>query len=717
MKCASPQNGGGILRASPIDKWLPLVADLALGLYIAAEILYSHSLISQTCMLLFLGVISLYCLRSRRLYFSWWMAAVLPFILWGYIVTRLWAVDAASSASMVRTLLVNAVYFFFLFQYLMLQGDMRRFMTVFTVIATVVGLYALLRAIPYDIQMSRAGINAGINPNTVGLTAAAALGFCLVLARQKSAFWLLALLVLLPAVLLSKSALAGTEMVVVLSATYLILFPRRWWLKLAAILAFIAAMLVFVVYPENALSEGIFSRVHGVLVYYIDGTSASESAVIRGGYLTLALKAFASRPWTGYGLANFRLFEGAGGTYTHNNYAELLVSGGMVMLVLYYLPLIIALGLGIRALYRSYRIAKPAKETRERATLGLFMMLVVNSLVIDYGSISFFERIPAAIPLLLVAATRLLVRTETDGTHFFAVLKNPYQLFVMLSHRGYFKRMQDERYLRLLYRGAFGRKLKLDPPLLFSEKVQWLKLHDKNPLYPTLCDKIAVRDYVQERIGGEYLVPQLGVWDNPDDIDFSVLPERFVLKCTHDSGSAVFIIDKSKMHVRTTRKTLRKRLRRDYSRLGRELPYQSVPRRVIAEAFIGKPDGTLPDDYKFYCVRGKVLWICLCTNRRRSSADYIVCDPLYQPFWTNIRSVAQAGDIEMTPPEHLQEMIALSERLAEGLTHIRVDLYDTSDGVRFGEITLYDQSGMTSDFDEETDRKLGDLLKLENEPV
>lgn len=705
------------MRASPIDKWLPLVADLAFGLYLAAEIFFSHSLISQTCMLLFFCVIVLYCLRRRRLYFSWWMAAILPFILWGGIVTRLWAVDAASSASMVQTMLINAVYFFFLFQYFMLQGDMRRYMTVFVVLATVVGLYALLRAMPYQMQTSRVGINAGINPNIVGMISAVASGFCLVLARQKSAFWLLALLVLLPAVLLSKSALAAIEMVIVLSATYLILFPKRWWLKLAAILAFIAAMLVFVVYPENVLSEGIFNRVRGVLVYYIDGTPASESAVIRGGYLALALKAFASRPWAGYGLANFRLFDGADGTYSHNNYAELLVSGGIVMLVLYYLPLIIALGLGARALYRSYRIASPAKETRERANLGLFMMLALASLVADYGSVPFFERIASVVVLLLVSATRLMVRTETDGTHFFAVLKNPYQLFVMLSHRGYFKRMQDERYLRLLYRGAFGRKLRLDPPLMFSEKVQWMKLHDKNPLYPTLCDKIAVRDYVKERIGGEYLVPQLGVWDDPNDIDFTILPERFVLKCTHDSGSAVFITDKSKMNVRATRQALKKRLKRDYSRLGREWPYQSVPRRVLAEAFIGKPDGTLPDDYKFYCVRGKVLWICLCTNRRRSSADYVVCDLSLQPFWTNIRSVAHAEDIEMTPPAHLQEMIALSERLAKGLTHIRVDLYDTPNGVYFGETTLYDQSGMTSDYDEEMDRKLGDLIVLENEPA
>jgi O-antigen ligase len=410
------------LKALRIDRWLPIVADLAFGLYLTAEIIFSHSLISQICMLLLLGVIALYCIRRRRLYFSWWMAATLPFILWGAVVTRFWAVDAASSADMVKTLLINVVYFFFLFQYLILQGDMRRYMTVFSIVAIAVCLYALLRELPYDIHASRVGVAAGVNPNALGMIAAVAAGFCLVLARQKSAFWLLPLIILLPTVLLTKSIQAGIQMAVVVTATYLILFPKRWWLKLAAIFIFIAAMLAFVVYPKNPLSEGILSRVHEVLLYYLGESTSATSAVLRSGYISLAFKAFLIRPWSGYGLANFRLFDGADGTYTHNNYAELLVSGGVVMLVLYYLPLIIALALGVRALCRSYRKAEIGIETRERANLGLFMMLTISSLLMDYGTVSFFERNSAVIPLLLVAATRLLIRTNSDGTWFFSVL-------------------------------------------------------------------------------------------------------------------------------------------------------------------------------------------------------------------------------------------------------------------------------------------------------
>ncbi|MEZ4627705.1 MAG: O-antigen ligase family protein [Eubacteriales bacterium] len=296
-------------------------------------------------------------------------------------------------------------------------------MTVFAILATVVCLYALLREMPYSIHTSRVGVNIGINPNFMGLLAATGAGFSLVLARQKSAFWLLPLLILVPTVLLSKSTLAGVEMVIVVTATYLILFPKRWWLKLAAILGFVAVVLIFVIYPTNVLSEGIFNRVRAVLVYYVDGSSTIDSASIRSGYISLALKAFASRPWQGYGLANFRLFEGADGTYTHNNYAELLVSGGIVMLVLYYLPLIIALFLGARALYKSYRTERVEKEARERANLGLFMMFAAASLVVDYGSVSFYERMSSVIPLLLVAATRLLTQNETGGTSFFAALK------------------------------------------------------------------------------------------------------------------------------------------------------------------------------------------------------------------------------------------------------------------------------------------------------
>jgi len=290
-----------------------------------------------------------------------------------------------------------------------------------------------------------------------------------------------------------------------------------------------------------------------------------------------------------------------------------------------------------------------------------------------------------------------------------------YKLFLKLTHLGFYARMEDERYLKLLYRAVTGRPLHLDPPVLFSEKVQWLKLNDKNPIYPQFCDKIAVREFVRGRIGDEHLIAQYGIWDDPDRIDFSALPNRFVLKCTHDSGSAIVCRDRASFDIDAAKRLLKKRLRKDYSIAGREWPYHLVPRRVIAEEFIGGADSSAPDDYKFYCVRGKMLWVCICTNRRQKDVDYYLVDREYRPFWTSVLQDGRPCGVLPAMPPRFAEMIALSEQLAEGFLHVRVDLYDTQRGIRFGEMTLYDQSGFIPEYTEEFDRLLGGLVNLQEE--
>ena len=298
------------------------------------------------------------------------------------------------------------------------------------------------------------------------------------------------------------------------------------------------------------------------------------------------------------------------------------------------------------------------------------------------------------------------------GRRFGVFFKNPYRAFVALTHRGFFQNMEDERYLRLLYRGVMGYKLHLHPPRTYCEKLQWLKLYDKNPLYPTLCDKIAVREFVRMRGAEAYLTPLLGVWESPDDIDFSALPERFALKCTHDSGGVVLCQNRAEFDEKTAREKLKQWLGRDYSIAGREWPYRLVPRRVLAEEYLPVENGARPDDYKFYCFDGKVQVILVCTNRVKSHADYLYFDTSLRPFRINEITASLAEDYVLPAPAHLFEMIALSERLSAGFKHIRVDLYDTQQGVRFGEMTLYDQSGFADDFSFAGDLELGKLLDL-----
>ena len=293
-----------------------------------------------------------------------------------------------------------------------------------------------------------------------------------------------------------------------------------------------------------------------------------------------------------------------------------------------------------------------------------------------------------------------------------AFLHNPCKIFVALTHRGWFEKMDDERYLRLLYRGVMGRKLHLNPPRTYNEKVQWLKLHDKNPIYPQLCDKIAVREIVKERIGEDCFTPILGVWDDPDEIDFAALPERFVLKCTHDSGGVILCPNKAEFDEEAARESLKNWLKRDYSIAGREWPYRFVPRRVLAEAFLPGTDGARPDDYKFYCFDGKVGIILLCTNRRKAHADYLLFDMDLNPYRINDITIALPEGFVMPRPPHLDEMIEIARRLSAGFKHVRVDLFDTPEGVRFGEITLYDQSGLNDDFTYEGDLDMGKMIDL-----
>ena len=291
-------------------------------------------------------------------------------------------------------------------------------------------------------------------------------------------------------------------------------------------------------------------------------------------------------------------------------------------------------------------------------------------------------------------------------------LENPYKVFVVLFRNGKFAQMDDELYLRLLYRGVTGRRLNLNPPVLYSEKIQWLKLHDKNPVYPVFCDKLAVRDFVRARIGEEYLVDLCGVWDDPDEIDLSKLPDQFVLKCTHDSGSAIICKDKTTFDLESARQSLREWLRRDYSIQGREWPYKNIPRRIMAERYLVNADGSRAMDYKFFCFDGKAQFVLIRTNTNEKYIDNFTFLRDFTRFQIYLYQEPEAETTQVNKPARYEEMIVIAEKLSAGFVHLRVDLYDTAEGIKFGEQTLYNASGLSKLMTLEGDRFLGDLLQL-----
>lgn len=271
----------------------------------------------------------------------------------------------------------------------------------------------------------------------------------------------------------------------------------------------------------------------------------------------------------------------------------------------------------------------------------------------------------------------------------------------------------DETYIRTVFRLRLGTAPNLTTPRTFNEKLQWLKLHDRNPLYTLLADKYRVREYVARRVGEERLVPLLGVWDKPEQIDFNALPDRFVLKCNHNSGKGVCVCrGKSSLDISAVRRTLRLALAENYYRKGRETPYRGIPKKILAEQYLSDEEGgNNLTDYKFLCFGGKVKCLFACTGRGTAGGLRVTFfDREWNPLPFERRYPAESPP--PARPEKLSEMLAVAETLSEEIPFVRVDLYQACGKVYFGEMTFYPGNGFEAFRPESWDLVLGDYLTL-----
>lgn len=281
---------------------------------------------------------------------------------------------------------------------------------------------------------------------------------------------------------------------------------------------------------------------------------------------------------------------------------------------------------------------------------------------------------------------------------------------VMLAKAGFYNHLDDRSYLEKLYRAKMGRPLNLEDPKLFSEKLQWLKLYDRNPLYTRLVDKYLVREYVAEKLGEEYLIPLLGVWDDPDEIDFDALPDQFVLKCNHNSGTGMCICrDKSKLDYEHVRKDLRKGLRENFYLKNREWPYKDVKPKVIAESYLEDTEDDALTDYKFFCFQGipKVMYISKDTGKDPRT-DFFDMTFSHLP----IRSKDPQADIPPVKPDQFEKMKQLAEILSMDIPHLRVDFYFAHSRIYVGELTFYHMGGFAKITPHEWDLRLGSLIEI-----
>lgn len=273
--------------------------------------------------------------------------------------------------------------------------------------------------------------------------------------------------------------------------------------------------------------------------------------------------------------------------------------------------------------------------------------------------------------------------------------------------------LPDKLFLSILFKRKMGYKLPWHNPQTYNEKLQWLKLYNRRPEYTMMVDKIEVKSWVSKMIGEEYIIPTIAIWDKADDIDLEKLPNQFVIKCNHNSGVGMFICkDKSELDINKVKSEVKRGLKENYYRLNREWPYKNVKRRVFAEKFMKEEGKSSLKDYKVMCFNGEVKLIELHEGRFTEEHTQV----FYDRSW-NKTSITQNGygitdDKIVEKPILLDEMIRLSERLSNGIPHVRVDWYIINGHLFFGEMTFFDGSGLIPWDRIEDDRLMGSWIVL-----
>lgn len=307
--------------------------------------------------------------------------------------------------------------------------------------------------------------------------------------------------------------------------------------------------------------------------------------------------------------------------------------------------------------------------------------------------------------------TRQLALDHSTWGRFKYFCHDPFWLFGVVLRRKFSKHISDDRrYLKWEYFLGMKKKLNLDNPRTYNEKLQWSKLYDRNPLYTRLVDKYAVKEYIASVMGNDHIIiPTLGVWDSFDDIDFASLPDKFVLKTTHDSGGVVICTDKSKLDMQAARAKLEKSLANNYYLEHREWPYKDVKPRIIAEKFMVDESGTELKDYKFFCFDGEPKMLFIATDRPFDTRfDFFDIDFNHLPFTQGHPNAERP----IEKPENFGQMVEIARRLSKGFSQVRVDLYNVNGKIYFGELTFAHFSGNVPFKPAEWDMKIGEWWTL-----
>lgn len=295
------------------------------------------------------------------------------------------------------------------------------------------------------------------------------------------------------------------------------------------------------------------------------------------------------------------------------------------------------------------------------------------------------------------------------------IIKNPLVIIEKFKFTPLFRWIPDKLYLSIMYKAHYGKKINWEETKLFSEKLQWLKLYDRNHLYTKLVDKYLIREYIESKIGKEYLIPLVGgPWKNISQVNINQLPERFVLKCTHNSGGVIVCKNKNDLDWTNVEKVYRREIKNNYFYSAREWPYKNVKPQIIAEQYVEDTiSGELPD-YKFYCFNGKPVYCQVIRGRHsKETIDFFDMDWKLQEFTGFSQQYKPHSETNILKPYNFDKMKSLAEELSKNIPFVRVDFYEANQKLYIGEMTFYPASGFGAFYPDKWNKCLGDMIKLE----
>ncbi len=290
-------------------------------------------------------------------------------------------------------------------------------------------------------------------------------------------------------------------------------------------------------------------------------------------------------------------------------------------------------------------------------------------------------------------------------------LTHPREALICLMNKNFFFFLPDKLYLKWKYKLLIGKKLDLKNPKLLSEKLQWLKLYNRNPEYTEMVDKYEVRNYIENKIGKQYLIPLVGVYDKFDDIDFDKLPNKFVIKCTHDSGGLVICKDKSTLNMKAAKRKINKFMKRNYYKVHREWPYKNVKPRIVIEKYIENKDKSDLLEYNIFCFNGipKLVSVCYGDKEKNRFNDFYDSD--FNKL--DLKCIYNASNVILDKPKQFDKMKEIASILSKNIPHLRVDFYLCNNKIYLGELTFFHFAGFTKFEPKNYEITLGDYLKLD----